>query len=323
MSNHQLKIICDINNIQIESYLLQKTNYTKIKIANFFKNKKIFVNNNLIHAPNYLLKNNDIVEIKNNNLKENKSCSQTLVHFLIPNKEMDDLNIVYQDNDLMIVYKPNNVLVYPTYDTDSKTLSHSIYNFYKKNNNKEFDKDLRQGIVHRLDRNTTGLVLVAKKKNIFLILQKMIQNNEIIRKYTCLVHHCFSNDELNKKIKINKEIGMSKSGVYKMIVGNNSKNPKEAITIIQPIKNIGNAFSLVECNMITGRTHQIRVHMRYINHPVLNDPIYGIESKTSDFGQYLMCTNISFNHPITNKLIDIKIDLDKEFIEKINSLKYA
>ncbi|MDE5617569.1 MAG: hypothetical protein K2I36_01855, partial [Ureaplasma sp.] len=75
MSNHQLKIICDINNIQIESYLLQKTNYTKIKIANFFKNKKIFVNNNLIHAPNYLLKNNDIVEIKNNNLKENKSCS--------------------------------------------------------------------------------------------------------------------------------------------------------------------------------------------------------------------------------------------------------
>ncbi|MDE5617817.1 MAG: RluA family pseudouridine synthase, partial [Ureaplasma sp.] len=279
--------------------------------------------NNLIHDPNYLLKNNDIVEIKNNNLKENKSCSQTLVHFLIPNKEMDDLNIVYQDNDLMIVYKPNNVLVYPTYDTDSKTLSHSIYNFYKKNNNKEFDKDLRQGIVHRLDRNTTGLVLVAKKKNIFLILQKMIQNNEIIRKYTCLVHHCFSNDELNKKIKINKEIGMSKSGVYKMIVGNNSKNPKEAITIIQPIKNIGNAFSLVECNMITGRTHQIRVHMRYINHPVLNDPIYGIESKTSDFGQYLMCTNISFNHPITNKLIDIKIDLDKEFIEKINSLKYA
>lgn len=323
MNNSDLKIICEANDVRIDSYLSQKTKHTRTKILNFLKNGNIFVNNNLINHQSYLLKCNDVIELKNNNLSQEKQTQTKLTKLNHSSEKLNDLKIIYEDDDLMIVYKDNDVLVYPTYENETRTLAHSLYNYYLKINNKEFGNDLRQGIVHRIDRKTTGLVLVAKKQSIFSILQKMIQDNQIIRKYTCLVHHHFSNNELNKKIKINKEIGMSKSGNYKMVPGSNSKNPKEAITIIQPIENIANSFSLVECTMVTGRTHQIRVHMRYINHPVINDPVYGIESKTDDFGQYLMCTNISFNHPVTNKLIDIKINLDKEFIEKINSLKYV
>lgn len=322
MNSSKLKINCDLNDIRIDHYLSQKTKYTRTKIINFLKNGNVFINGEKINHQSYLLKNNDVITIKILDSKQENFSKNKLTTLNILN-QVDDLKIIYEDDDLMVVYKSNDVLVYPTYESETNTLAHSLQQYYAKKNNKEFGNELRQGIVHRIDRKTTGLVLVAKNQHIFSILQKMIQENKITRKYTCIVHHHFSNNELNKKIKINKEIGISKSGNYKMVVGTNSKNPKEAITIIQPIENISNAFSLVECTMVTGRTHQIRVHMRYINHPVVNDPVYGIETKFDDFGQYLMCTNISFNHPIKNKLVDIKINLDKEFIEKLNSLKYV
>ncbi len=322
MNSNELKIVCDSNNIRIDQYLSQKTNYTRTKIVEFLKNGNIFVNDESVNQQSYLLKNNDIIKLKINNLSH-MSQSQKRLTKLNKSNEVDKLKIVYEDDDLMIVYKSNDVLVYPTYENEVNTLAHSLQQYFYQTNNKEFGNDLRQGIVHRIDRKTTGLVLIAKKQSIFSILQNMIQDNQIIRKYTCIVHHHFSTNELNRKIKINKEIGISKLGNYKMVVGPNSKNPKEAITIIQPIENISNSFSLVECTMVTGRTHQIRVHMRYINHPIINDPVYGIENKFDNFGQYLMCTNISFDHPITNKLINIKINLDKEFIEKLNSLKHV
>lgn len=298
------------DNLRIDLYLTKKLNISRSQIDKLINKKSVTINNKVINKNGYKVFNNDIVEIINLMIDENTSVITNL------NDEVNfDLEIIYEDDYCWIFNKPNDILVYPTQFNESNTIS----NYLKKTfPNLNFVDQQRYGIIHRLDKKTTGLILVAKNQLAYEKLSQLLTNQLITRKYTCIVHNCF--DQSLFKFKIANKIGRSYQNMYKMQV-NTNKDSKDAITIVNVIKNIANTHALVECDLITGRTHQVRVHMKYINHCILNDELYGCEKHPTNYGQYLYCSQITFLHPFLNKEVNIKLPLPIEFISKIDELE--
>lgn len=220
------------------------------------------------------------------------------------NSNIDKLIIVYEDDSVIVVNKPKNMLTHHTkYDTDNTVIDYLIH----KINADEFEDKSRSGIVQRLDRNTTGLMVVTKNIKAYNSLIKQISNNMLTKKYLAIVHGKFKNDSLIIKCPITR----SKKNTTKMVVSDDPK-AKDATTIIKVLKQ-SNELSLVECTLVTGRTHQIRVHMNFIHHNVLNDPLYGHEDGYKGYDQFLHSYRLSFYHPITNELLEFKSIPDNTF----------
>ena len=315
--NHKNIVVPEnIFSVRLDNFLVTQLNITKSQVNKLITNKLVTVNQ-IVATKNGLLVNQfDTISIYNNLDTNYQSHTES-----VSSTNFSDLkvNIIYEDNYCLVIDKPNNVLVYPTQFNEPNTLSHWLQNYFNSHGIHEFDDDLRKGIVHRLDRQTTGLLLVAKSKHAYLRFSEMLKNNEIVRKYTCLVHNCFNLETRNFRIETN--IGRSYQDKYRMQV-NASKDAKPAITNVSVLQNIANYYAMVECDLVTGRTHQVRVHMRYINHPVVNDPLYGIDKKPTEYGQYLFCSTISFSHPFLKQNINLVLDLPPEFVSKITSLKH-
>lgn len=306
----------DLNPVRIDIFLAQELNKSRSFIKKIFDENKILVNNKIVTKLGQLLKFNDEIKI---NLENNtsKSAIQELLNW--ENLDWTRIKVVYEDNYFLIIDKPKNILVYPDRFNEEITIAHYLKKYFNISNIKiDFDDLIRMGIVHRLDRNTTGALLIAKSQLVYDKFKKMFSSNEIQKQYFCLVNNCFN--EQDKSFKLETTIGRSFDNSYKMIV-NGGKNQKIAISIINLVRNIGNKHSLVSCKLITGRTHQIRAHMKYINHPIVNDWIYGIEKKVTNLGQYLHCYSLVFNHPISSKKIAIILDVPKYFKDKINQLE--
>lgn len=301
-------------NLRIDNFLVAKLQHSKSYVNKLIANKQVFINEELATKNGYKLSNNDVVKIypfinsQVNNVETNKEV----------NLNFNELEIIYDDEYFLVINKPNNLLVYPTKFNESITLSHYLKSYFNVHDIHDFDDDIRKGIIHRLDRQTSGLILVAKSKLVYDKLTNLMSNQQITKKYTCLVHNCFSN--LDVDLRIETLIGRNSQDIYKMQV-NSKKDAKNAITILHILKNIANTHALVECELITGRTHQARVHMRFINHPILNDPLYGVEKECTSYGQYLYCSNISFIHPFKHNKINLSLPLPNEFILKINELE--
>ena len=172
---------------------------------------------------------------------------------------------------------------------------------------------MRPGIVHRIDKDTSGLLVVAKNDAAHLALSEQLADKTCHREYLAIVHHPFSHTYGT----INAPIGRDEKDRQKMAV--TAKNSKEAITHFQVIENFKD-FAYIRCQLETGRTHQIRVHLSYINHPIVNDPVYG-RGKCSEFGQMLHSASIKFNHPRTGKELFFKADPPLEFMQKLNELR--
>ena len=171
----------------------------------------------------------------------------------------------------------------------------------------------RPGIVHRIDKDTSGLMLVAKDDKTHELLSEMIKNKEVERIYWTLVDGVIKHDTGT----IDAPIGRDSNNRQKMQV--TDKCSKEAITHFRVLKRYSNA-TLVECKLETGRTHQIRVHFNYIGYPIYGDPVYGRKHKKDDFGQYLHSKSIKFVHPITKEQLYFESELPKEFQDKLDSL---
>ena len=205
----------------------------------------------------------------------------------IPDQE--SIKVVYEDDWLLVVDKPKGIIIYPENKDGNGTLVNRIAKYYT---------DTRQNFpvrpVHRLDRDTDGLVLVAKSSFIQPKLDNMILNKEIERYYQCEVEGIIKNSGV-----IDKPIGRDRHDSHKMRV---SKTGKEAKTIYKVLENKKDT-TLVECLLKTGRTHQIRVHFSYIGHPVVNDPLYG--KVKDDSGMELTAYKLVFIHPVTNKKTEI------------------
>ncbi len=223
-----------------------------------------------------------------------------------------ELKVIFEDDNYIIVNKPKGMLVHATKYEDKNTVVDFLRPRIKV---QEFEDTLRPGIIQRLDRDTNGLMVVAKNKKTSNELIKQINENILIKKYYALVHNDFKDNELIIKAPIIR----SNSNTTKMIVSDNPK-AKDAITEVKVIEHYKTA-SLVECKLLTGRTHQIRVHMNYINHPIFNDPLYGHDDGYENYGQFLTSYYLEFISPTTNQVVKYTIELDQTFNKLIKRLK--
>lgn len=217
------------------------------------------------------------------------------------------LDIRYEDKYLMVINKESGMVVHPAPGNYTGTLVNALL-FYL---NKSSTKNLRPFIVHRIDKDTSGLMVVAKDDKVETLLGEMVKNKEIERKYYALVYGVIPNDTGT----IDAPIGRDVKNKLKMAV---TKNGKNAITHFKVIKRY-NDKTLIECTLVTGRTHQIRCHMAYIGYPLHNDPIYS-NRKSDEFGQFLHSHSIKFVHPITKKEIYIECELPKKFKDYLDNL---
>lgn len=283
--------------IRIDKYLSEKLDLSRSKIQKLIDNKKVIVNNKFVSA-NYKIKMGDLIEVNDD-----------LNYEINIEKENIPLDIVYEDDDLLIVNKESGMVTHPAPGHYTKTLVNAL--LYK------FDisttTDIRPGIVHRLDKDTSGLMVVAKNEKTHEKLSEMIKNKEVKRHYIALVEGVIQHETGT----IDAPIGRDQYDRQKMAV--TDINGKDSITHFKVLKRYKNK-TLVECILETGRTHQIRVHMKYINHPVVNDPIYN-KKKSDDFGQMLHSKSIEFIHPITKKKIYFEVEPPKEFMEKLKQLE--
>ena len=291
-------VVSDNERIRIDKYLINNTDMSRNKIQKLINDGKIRVNGGLVKA-SYLVNINDKIEIDEDTSEE----------INVEPEEMK-LDIVYEDNYLLVVNKPSGMVVHPGNGNYHHTLVNGLM-YYCNNNVSKVNGDIRPGIVHRIDADTSGLLLVAKNDMVHNDLAKQIQEKSVDRKYIALVQGVIKEDSAT----IDAPIGRSVNDRKKMCV--TSENSKDAITHIKVLERYKTA-TLIECKLETGRTHQIRVHMNYINHPVVNDPVYGLKKQVDgyqSFGQMLHAKEIGFVHPITKKYMNFTVNPPKEFVE--------
>lgn len=287
------------NDIRIDKYLSNNTELSRTLISKMIDNGYILVNGKKTKN-NYKVKENDIISI-DDSFKEEIN---------IEPEEMD-LDIVYEDNDIMIINKTSGIVVHPGNGNYKGTLVNGL--MYYTNNLSDVNGEIRPGIVHRIDKDTSGLIIVAKNNKTHEILGDYFKNKSITRTYIALVKGEIGTNSGT----IDAPIGRSDKDRKKMAV--TAKNSKNAITHFTVLKRY-KGYTLIKCKLDTGRTHQIRVHMAYIGHPVYNDPVY-TNDKCSDFGQFLHSYSMEFIHPITKEKMYFECPLPEYFSEFLKCLE--
>lgn len=287
----------DINE-RIDKYLASITDLSRETITKMIDSEYILVNGKKVKA-SYKPVLGDKIEIKEGFVKDTKIDAKKL-----------DLDIVYEDEYLMVINKPSGLVVHPGSGNKDNTLVNGLM-YYTKNLSDIGDSD-RPGIVHRLDKDTSGLMLVAKENKTHVILAEEFKKHNIHREYIALVDGVI---EVSRGT-IDAPIKRSKENYQKMTVASGGK---KAITNFEVIKRYKNN-TLIRLVLETGRTHQIRVHMAYIGYPIHNDPVYNKKIGTS-FGQFLHSEYLKFIHPITKKELEFRCPLPDEFKDYLNTLE--
>lgn len=287
----------DSKDIRIDKYLASILDISRETILKMIDEEYILVNNKKIKQ-SYKIKENDEIEVKEGFKKEMD---------LEPIKM--DIDIVYEDDYLMVINKPSGLVVHPGNGNQNNTLVNGLLYYTKNLSQKD---EFRPGIVHRLDKDTSGLMLVAKDDKTHELLSDMFKNKTIHREYIALLDGVFPQE----KVLIDAPIGRSKTYFDKMEV---RKDGKRAVTHLEVLKKYKNN-TLVKLVLETGRTHQIRVHLSYIGYPLHNDPVYNTK-KSTDFGQFLHSSFLEFIHPITNQSLKFSEKLPSYFQEFIDNLE--
>ena len=282
---------------RLDVYLANELNETRSNISNNINSGNILVNDKIVKC-GYRLKVGDVISVK----LESKVTS------LIP--ENIKLDIYYEDDDIIVVNKPSGMVVHPGAGNKTGTLVNALL-YYTKGKLSDINGEARPGIVHRIDKDTSGLLLVSKTNRAHQILSDEFKNKKVKRKYIALVEGVINENSG----KIDAPIGRKSGDRVKMAV---RENGKKAVTNFKVIERLNNA-TLIECVLETGRTHQIRVHMAYINHPVVNDPLYG--HSFDDYGQMLHAEYIGFVHPIKKEFMEFTCPLEDKFVSILNSFK--
>lgn len=290
---------------RLDKYILSHSDISsRSQITKMFSENKVIVNGE-VKKPGYIVKKGDVI------------------FFDEPDKPLSDvapqdlpLNVVYEDDDVIVINKPQGMVVHPGAGNYDKTLVNALK--FHTDTLSDVGGEKRLGIVHRIDKNTSGLLIVAKNNNAHISLQKQIQKKECKRFYVALLYGRLKeksgiiNKNLKRSVKNRTQIEVCSDG-----------DGREAVTIYNVIKEFG-GYSLVEFELKTGRTHQIRVHAKSIGHPVVGDDVYapGRKNKFVTNGQLLHAYKIKFTHPVTNKKMEFIIDLPdyfKKIIEKLET----
>ncbi len=280
--------------IRIDKYLMDRLEMSRSKIQKLIDNEKILVNGKSVKS-SYLVKNEDEIII----------CEEEDNYDLVEAENIE-LDIVYEDEYLLVVNKPSGMVVHPAPGNYSHTLVNALM-YHCNENLSTVNGSIRPGIVHRIDADTSGLLVVAKNDIVHNDLANQISEKSVLRKYICLVHGVILEDSAT----IDAPIGRDKHDRKKMCV--TGDNSKDAITHIRVLERYKDA-TLIECSLETGRTHQIRVHMKYINHPVVNDPVYGYNKMDNkEFGQMLHAKELGFVHPVSKEFMKFSVEVPDEF----------
>lgn len=274
--------------------------WSRSQIATWISEDRITVNGEEIKAK-YKVREGDVIEI---DVPEPEPLE------VIP--ENLNLEIVYEDEDVLVVNKPKGMVVHPAPGHTMGTLVNGL--MYHCKDLSGINGVLRPGIVHRIDKDTSGLLMVAKNDHAHHSLVEQLVNKTVTRKYTALVHGHIAHD----KGTIDAPIARDPKDRQKQAVVDNGKH---AVTHFQVLERFGGIYTLVECILETGRTHQIRVHMNYIGYPLVGDPKYG-PKKTIDFGgQVLHAGVLGFVHPTSKEYLEFQVPLPDDFVTLLENLR--
>ncbi len=287
---------------RLDEYLFEReVAPSRSKVQNLIKEKKVLVNNHQ-EKSHYNLRLADVITYEKYTNKQ-----LTLEGENIP------LNIIYEDDDILIINKPAGLVVHPGNGHESGTLVNALVYYGKELSSK--DDEIRPGLVHRIDKDTSGLLAIAKNDEAELYLKSQLSDHTMHREYIALVNGIIDENQA----KIDAPIGRDPKSPVKFCV--NVAKGRESITYFTVLKRYSEKVTLVSCRLLTGRTHQIRVHMDYIGHPVIGDPVYGLNNRSLyDKGQLLHAYKLTFKHPKTHEFVTFEAPLPDEFNEVLEKL---
>ena len=285
---------------RIDAYISENTEYSRTAVQRLIEEEKITVNGKKEKA-SYKVQNGDKIEIEEEPAKEIELKAQDI-----------PVEILYEDDDIIVVNKPKGMVVHPANGNPDGTLVNAVMAICKDSLS-GIGGEIRPGIVHRLDKNTSGAIIIAKNDKAHINLSEQLKNHEIKKTYIALVRGVVKENNAT----INMPIGRSKKDRKKMDV---DKNGKEAITHFKVLKRYKDC-TLLEINIETGRTHQIRVHLSHIGYPIIGDEVYSNgKNKWNIVGQCLHAKSLDFKHPITEKNMHIEAPIPEYFENIIKEL---
>lgn len=302
MNKEIYKVTDKENTLRLDKVLtiFNKKN-SRVYYSNLIKNGEVLVNGNKV-SPSYKVHENDEISINYVEKEDEKDLKPLELA----------LDVVYEDNDVLVINKPKGLVVHPGGGHYDDTLVNAlIYNEKELSNINGLN---RVGIVHRIDKDTSGLLLICKNNFAHKEIASQLETHSMHREYIALVDGIITSDSG----KIIGKIGRSKENRLKMAIDN--INGKEAITHFEVLKRY-KKYTLIKCRLETGRTHQIRVHMSSINHPLVGDKIYGGSTSLYNEGQLLHAYKLTFSQPSTKKEVNVQIDLPQYFIDVLNKLE--
>lgn len=283
--------------VRVDVFLSEELeDLSRSEIQRLIKNKDILVNGNKTKA-SYRLEQGDVITVK-----PIEEVDETIVPIDYP------IEIMYEDDHLLVVNKPAHLVVYPGAGRETESVVAAVLG--KGVALYEGDDKSRLGIVHRLDKDTSGLMVLSKSEEAHVALQAMFKERSIVRKYYALVDGNIEHDYGT----IDAPIGRDEGNRTKMTV---TSDGREAKTFFR-VKEVYDGFTLVECELYSGRTHQIRVHMQYINHSIIGDPIYRKKTKVKSNELMLQSFLLEFEHPISGTLMNFELPLRQDFSDIIN-----
>lgn len=295
------KIIAKHGGERIDKFLAQKLDKSRSLVQKLIKDELVLVNGEVVKT-NYSVVDGDEIDVKQLDAVDNTN--------IIP--QPMDLDIVYEDDDLLVINKPSGLVVHPAPGHYQDTLVNGLLAYSNKLS--DINGEFRPGIVHRIDKDTSGLLVVCKNNETHEALANQLSDKTLFRQYLAIVHGEIEEDEG----EIIAPIGRDPRDRVKMAVV--AKNSKEAQTNFKVLERYDH-YTLVSCNLLTGRTHQIRVHFDFINYPLVGDPLYGIKPTIDTKGQALHAYKLGFIHPRSGEYMEFEANPPQEFVDTLNQIK--
>ena len=301
MTSSEFIVKDNINTLRLDKALsLLDSKYSRVYFSNLIKNGDVLVNGQTV-SPSYKVKTDDKIIV--NYVKRDKDKDLEPYDF--------KLDVVYEDDNVLVINKPKGLVVHPGNGHFNDTLVNAL--IYANIKLSSINGVERVGIVHRIDKDTSGLLLICKDDFTHKEIAKQLESHSMHREYIALVDGVI---EVNNG-KIIGKIGRDKNNRLKMAIDN--INGKEAITHFEVIERY-KKYTLIRCQLETGRTHQIRVHLSSIHHPLVGDILYGGSNEVYDNGQLLHAYKLTFYHPVLKKEISLECDLPQYFKDVLSRL---